>query len=432
MKDNFVSKFAYLFSSNMISIILGVLLSIFIARYLGPADLGVKSILTNFPLLFISFFEMGVRQSTVFFIGKDTFNLDRLFSNILSLWGLSSVIGLVSYGILSIYQLNNYAIILIILSASYIPISIGQSFLNGILIGKNMIKSLAIFNFYNALFVPIFTVVFLAVFNLGVLGVLLASQLGSFFLLSTRIWILKKELNLNFNFGFDFDIIKSLFSKGVLYAIGLFLSTNLKIIPIFMMTGRIENYWIGIYSAGAAVALLLYNFINSMGPILFARSAESKDSTENSRKTQILLRVVIPILSLVALFLILLMKFIIPIMYGNIYNESIPVTQIMVIGFVFYSVCYFLGMDMAGRGKPSIQIKSLLLPFILCVIFNYFGVTYFGVIGAAVSTSLALIIATISYLYQYSKELDIPVLEVIKPRKSDWFFFIEQIKSIKK
>jgi O-antigen/teichoic acid export membrane protein len=119
-------------------------------------------------------------------------------------------------------------------------------------------------------------------------------------------------------------------------------------------------------------------------------------------------------------------------MYGNIYNESIPVTQIMVIGFVFYSVCYFLGMDMAGRGKPSIQIKSLLLPFILCVIFNYFGVTYFGVIGAAVSTSLALIIATISYLYQYSKELDIPVLEVIKPRKSDWFFFIEQIKSIKK
>ena len=215
MKDNFIIKFVYLFSSNMIVILLGIFLSIFIARYLGPSDLGVKTVLTTFPLLFISFFEMGVRQSTVYFIGKNTFNLDRLFSNILTLWGLSSIVGLIAYGIISYYQLSDYATILIVLSASYIPISIGQSFLNGILVGKNMIRSLAIFNFYNALFVPIFTVVFLAVFNLGVLGVLIASQIGSFFLLSTRIWILKKELNLNFNFGFDFHIIKGLFSKGV-------------------------------------------------------------------------------------------------------------------------------------------------------------------------------------------------------------------------
>jgi O-antigen/teichoic acid export membrane protein len=416
----------------MIVILLGIFLSIFIARYLGPSDLGVKTVLTTFPLLFISFFEMGVRQSTVYFIGKNTFNLDRLFSNILTLWGLSSIVGLIAYGIISYYQLSDYATILIVLSASYIPISIGQSFLNGILVGKNMIRSLAIFNFYNALFVPIFTVVFLAVFNLGVLGVLIASQIGSFFLLSTRIWILKKELNLNFNFGFDFHIIKGLFSKGVLYAISIFLSTNLKIVPIFMMTGRIENYWIGIYSAGAAVALLLYNFINSMGPILFARSAESKDSTENSKKTQILFRVAIPILTVIALLLILTMKYILPIMYGDKYNASVPVTQIMVIGFVFYSVCYFLGMDMAGRGKPIIQIKSLLLPFILCVIFNYFGVIYFGVVGAAVSTSLALIIATIFYLFLYSKELNIAVFEVIRPRKSDWIFFANQLKSLRK
>ncbi len=432
MKDNFIIKFVYLFSSNMIVILLGIFLSIFIARYLGPSDLGVKTVLTTFPLLFISFFEMGVRQSTVYFIGKNTFNLDRLFSNILTLWGLSSIVGLIAYGIISYYQLSDYATILIVLSASYIPISIGQSFLNGILVGKNMIRSLAIFNFYNALFVPIFTVVFLAVFNLGVLGVLIASQIGSFFLLSTRIWILKKELNLNFNFGFDFHIIKGLFSKGVLYAISIFLSTNLKIVPIFMMTGRIENYWIGIYSAGAAVALLLYNFINSMGPILFARSAESKDSTENSKKTQILFRVAIPILTVIALLLILTMKYILPIMYGDKYNASVPVTQIMVIGFVFYSVCYFLGMDMAGRGKPIIQIKSLLLPFILCVIFNYFGVIYFGVVGAAVSTSLALIIATIFYLFLYSKELNIAVFEVIRPRKSDWIFFANQLKSLRK
>jgi O-antigen/teichoic acid export membrane protein len=432
MKDNFVSKFAYLFSSNLLSIFLGVFLSIFIARYLGPSDLGLKSILTNFPILFVSFFEMGVRQSTIYFIGKQTYKLDLLFSNILSLWALSSIIGLGAFFILSYFQFSNYTIILITLSASYIPISIGQSFLNGILVGKNMIRSLAVFNFLNAILVPILTVIFLFFFDLGVLGVLLASQAGALFLLGSRIWILKNQLNLTFKLKIDLQIIKNLFSKGVLYAISLFLSSNLKIIPIFLMTGRIDNYWIGIYSAGSAFALLLYNFINSMGPILFARSAESNDGTENSIKTQLLLRVVIPILSILAIILILLMKFIIPIMYGNVYNESIPVTQIMIVGFVFYSVCYFLGMDMAGKGKPQIQIKSLILPFAICIVLNYFSISALGVIGAAYSTSIALIIATIFYLFQYTKELNTTIVEVIRPRKSDWVFFANQIKSIRK
>jgi O-antigen/teichoic acid export membrane protein len=430
VKDNFISKFAYLFSSNMINLLLGVLLSVFIARYLGPSDLGVKTILTSFPLLFVSFFEMGVRQSTVYCIGKNTFDLNSLFSNILLLWILSSLIGLFSYGVLTYYQFSNYTTLLIVLSASYIPINIGQSFLNGILIGKNMITSLARFNLYNAILVPVLTVIFLLFFDLGILGVLLASQAGSFFLLSSRVWILKRELRLSFVVGFNFNIITKLISKGVLYAVSLFLSGNLKMIPIYLMTGKIDNYWIGIYSAGAAFALLLYNFINSMGPILFARSAESIDGKENSEKTQILLRVAIPILSIIAFFLILLMKFIIPLMYGDKYNESIPVTQILIVGFVFYAVCYFLGMDLAGKGKPYIQIKSLLLPFILCIAFNYYAIEIWGVIGAAFSTSLALISAAISNLYQYSKELSLSISEVIKPRKSDWIFFGNQLKSI--
>lgn len=382
-------------------------------------------------MLFVSFFEMGVRQSTVYCIGKDTFDLQKLFSNIVFLWFLSSIIGLISYGILTYYNFDNYSILLIVLSASYIPISIGQSFLNGVLIGKNMIISFARFNLYNSYFIAVLTVLLLFVFNLGVFGVLLASQVGSFILLATRLWMLKRELKVPFEIGFDYQVIKLLLSKGVLYAISLFLSGNFKMIPIYLMTGKVESFWIGIYSAGAAFALLLYKFINSMGPILFARSAESKDGKENSEKTQILLRIAIPLLSIIALLLILMMKFIIPIIYGDKYNESIPVTQILIVGFVFYSISYFLGLDLAGKGKPLVQIKSLLLPFILCVVFNFFSIEAWGVIGAAYSTSIALIIASLSNLYQYAKELHLSVFEIVKPRKSDWIFLRNQLKSIK-
>lgn len=431
-EHSFASNFLALFSSNISVMLLGITTSIIVARWLAPEGLGLKTVLVSFPMLFVSFFEMGVRQSTIYFLGIKKYNENRLFATIMSMWVLSSVIGLIIYAVLSYFQFKGIALYLISVSAAYIPIKIAQSFLSGLLLGKNLIKKLAKFNFANAVLTPIFTIVFLAVFDWGVFGVLLAAQFVALYTLIIRMYILRKELNLKFRFSFDLHIVKDLFSHGIIYAIALFLNSNFKLIPIFLMNDRISKAEIGIYSAGAAFALLLNQVIASTLPILFAKGANAKDHEQHSRKVQMLLRVLIPVLALGVVMLYFVLPYLIPLMYGDRYDLSIPITRVLLVGVFAFAIQGILIMDMAGKGKPVVTIKAVLPAFVLCVLFNYFGIERWGNMGAALSTSVAMVICGVSYIIVYSKETRSTIREILRPRRSDWTALITQLKSLKR
>lgn len=429
-KNSFINNFLVLFTSNVFQLLLGIVTSIIVARWLAPEGLGLKTVLANFPTLFVTFFEMGTRQSTIYFIGNKKYNESQLFPTINSLWLISSVLGLVIYGILSYFQFSDVSAMLIIVSASYIPIKIGHSFLTGILLGKQLVKKLAIFNTLNAFLTPLLTIVFLVVFDWGVFGVLLASQLVAFYTLLIRAFLLRKEIGFKFSFKFNFMVVKDLFVHGFYYALALFLTTNFTIIPIFLMHNRISAREIGIYSAGAAFAMLLKQVVSSTFPILFAKGANAGDKRMFSLQVHKLLRVTIVVLFFLCILVYFCLEYILPLMYGDKYTESVLITRIMLGGVYIYVLQYILIMDMAGKGKPQITIKAMLPSFLLCILFNYWGIDKFGNIGAAVSTSLAMFICGISYFIVYAKETHFSISFMLKPRKSDWIDVKKQIISL--
>ena len=429
---SFATNFLSLFSSNISSLLLGIITSLIVVRWLAPEGFGLKTVLTNFPILFVSFFEMGVRQSTIFFIGTKRYAEDRIFSSILTLWLFSSIIGLGIYFLMSLFQFKEIPIYLISISAVYIPIMIGQSFLSGLLLGKNMIRKLAILTFAYSFLTPVITILFLIVFDWGVFGVLLASQLVLLFTLWYRLFLLKRELNLKFKFSFELEVIISLFKHGIFYAIAMFLTSNFKLIPVFLMNGNISNYDIGIYSAGMAFAMLLNRIIGSTYPIIFAKGVNISDHDDYSKKIQVLFRVMTPILVIGVLLLFFLLPFLLPIIFGNKYVDSILITQILLFGFLAFAIQSFFIMDIASKGKPFVTVKAVTPAFLICIILNYIGIRFYGNIGAAISTTIALMVSCICYFYIYSKETKCTVWEIINPRRSDWIFLFSQIKTLRK
>ena len=55
-KGSFANNFLVLFSSNISQLLLGVVTSVIVARWLAPEGLGIKTVLANFPTLFVTFF----------------------------------------------------------------------------------------------------------------------------------------------------------------------------------------------------------------------------------------------------------------------------------------------------------------------------------------------------------------------------------------
>ena len=88
-------------------------------------------------------------------------------------------------------------------------------------------------------------------------------------------------------------------------------------------------------------------------------------------------------------------------------------------------------MDMAGKGKPWLAIYTLIPISIISLLLNYYFIQVLGILGAAISTSLAMGLASILYLFFYSREVDISILRIITPKKSDWDFVNNILKKKK-
>ena len=58
--------------SKILMIVFGLATSIIIARTLGPEKNGIIAALLVYPSLFMSIGSLGIRQSTAYFLGKNT------------------------------------------------------------------------------------------------------------------------------------------------------------------------------------------------------------------------------------------------------------------------------------------------------------------------------------------------------------------------
>ena len=414
--------------SKMALLGIGVLSSIILTRVLGPSGMGLYASLTAFSLLFVSLAEMGIRQSTIYFAGKGKYGLEEILSANTAIWLFSSIFGMAIF--FYIFKKNDVQVSrpLLFLASLIIPATIANSFINGVMLGADRITKSAGLNTINGIFRLGAIVLFVWWMDFSVLGAVLALLIPTITLIFRKYFYLRKKDKLRFKVAVNREIIKNLISNGLLYGVALFLMSNQKQIPVLVMTGRIAESEIGIYSAGYTFASLLYNVYSSLAPIIFVKSAKAQDPLANSLKIQKLMRVVFVILIFLCGFLYFALNFIIPLMYGPAFIESIPVTRILFIGIIFYNVFLILNMDMAGRGKPWIAIYALIPVTILNFCSNYYFIGVFGNIGAAFSTSISMAIGTFLYLIFYAKELKMNISEIIIPKRSDWDF-IKQLRS---
>jgi O-antigen/teichoic acid export membrane protein len=421
-KSKFINDFISVFSSNITIMLVGVLVSIITARILGVVGMGNYTTLTSFSILFVTLSELGIRQSNVYYIAKQPNMLTDIFAANFYIWLFSSVIGITAFLLILLNQKINFEIHLIITACFIIPLNIANSFLNGFMHGLDKVAKNSRFNLINSFIRLISLVLFVVLLKLNVLGALLVLIIPVFTNFRRKWFFLRKNFNIKIEFKLDTKLIKTLFNHGVLYGLALFLMTNQKKVPIYIMTGMVSQENIGLYGVGVAFSGLIYQLFSALAPIIFVKSAKSKDPVTTSFEIQKLMRVLFVVLILTGILFFFIIDYVLLILYGNAFVESSEVTKIMLLGVVFYNLFLVLNMDMAGKGKPYLAIYTLVPITVLNVILNLLFLPTYGIVGAAIATSFSQGMASVIYLFLYAREVNISVIEILKPRKSDWSF----------
>ena len=417
--------------SKFLMISFGLGTSIIVARTLGPEKNGIIAALAVYPSIFMTIGSLGIRQSTTFFLGKKIFSEKEIKTAITQIWMLSTVISIIAcFFLMTQFSKSGDNILLVILALIPIPFSLFNTYNSGIFLGKNQIEVFNKINWIPTVIVFVLTAVLVWMFKLDIAGYMLAIIGGPVFIF--LILLFKNKFIKAFSFNYNWYIIKKMLGLGMVYAIALLiinLNTRLDIILLDKLSSQYET---GIYSKGAAITQYLWQIPMLLSTIIFARSAMSKNDKLFSVKVTQILRLSLVFVGFGLLILFFFSKWIIIGMYGEEYEGSIMVLNLLLGGVLLLTIFKSMNQDMAGKGKPWVSMKAMLPALIINIGLNIFFIPEYGANGAALTSTFSYSTAALLFLHFYSKEVDIPVRQILQYRKSDFDTIINIAKKLKK
>lgn len=392
-------------TQNIITLLVSMLVSAIIARYLGTEGYGLVNYVVSVVTLFTSFSTLGMETILV----KDVVNDKNNVGNVI---GTSFVIRLVgSIALIIISQITLY-----ILSPNDIIIQI-----LGIIMGTCMIfKSFEIIEYYfqakmnlkvNAiikiitLFIVSICKILVAVFNLGEIGYMFtylidAAVMGILLFIYFR-------LHEKIKWKFDKKYAKELIQKCIYIAIsGLMITIYMRIDQVMLGSMLPDKSQNGIYSAAVKIAEMWY-FIPLALIASFKPSIMKCKNMNNEKEYQRLMQRLYDIVAIIGVVcgigITVVAPLAIHILYGEAYAQSAEILTISVWAGLFATLGSARSVWLVAENLQKYTISYTLVGCIINIALNAILIPTYGAFGAAFATLVAQAISNIFVLMLFKK-----------------------------
>ncbi|WP_214846255.1 polysaccharide biosynthesis C-terminal domain-containing protein [Exiguobacterium sp. S90] len=405
---NFLLKNDYIFNllNKIYVILMGLIASIFITRYLGVVDRGNYAYIIQVVSIASIVLNVGIHQSYSFYYRKyqgEVFN--KYVQIILVQFFIYTLVSVVLTFFIN-DQLIKFMIILVpvsvlaqqlesIMAVESIRLKIKLHILNGTL--RTIGFGFLFFAISGGLLYPI-----IITFALNILTIV------SFIFFSRGKLSFKKD---RINWVFTWEIIKF----GWLPMITALLITINYSADVIFLKNIGTAYDLGIYSTAAGLITYFWLIPDSFKEVLVSRTARS--DAVNSTVFVIKISLVI-ILSVICAFS-LLGKYAIQIMYGYKFLEAYQITLILSIGAVSMIFYKMIGTVLLAEGKRWVYFFTLLISAVTNCVGNIIFIPSYGMYGSAVSSVISYSVCGLGFLLYFARLKKIPLSAFIFVTKEE-------------
>lgn len=423
---NFVKNTFITFSTQLITVILGVITSIILARTLGPANFGIYSIITLTITVLGTFGSLGIAISNTYYGVKKEYKWNDIASNSFIAAFILGIILIISFLLVFFFYpsfLKNIDTTLIIIATITTPFTLLMPYFQYILLGQNRIKE---FNFTNIIqsVLYISLVIVILFFNNSLQGVLSSWTVS--FVIAAIIPVIFVYKSNPFKLHFNIDIFKKTTIFGLKGYLGNVIQFFNYRIDIFLISMILSNYAsVGYYSISVALAESLWYLPSVVGTLVFARTPGLTDEDKN-RSTPIICRNTFFITLILSIILFITANYIILILYGPTYLPAVKPLWVLLPGVIALSVCKVLSNEIAGRGKPMINTYAAIISLAVNIPLNLLFIPQLGIIGSALASSIAYFVSAIIVLISFLKISGNSISDTLIIKKED----IEVLKGL--
>ncbi|MDP4085842.1 MAG: flippase [Bacillota bacterium] len=407
--NSFLSNSILTLTRQLIGIVIGVLVVSIVARGLGSTRNGEYTLITYVPIMLMTFLNLGINSSTVYYVGRKKISINSAYTtNIIisiALSIISILIGAAAIYILkdSYFKQTNTG--LLYLSLLSLPGIFLMTFMQTILQGMEHFRSyntaLVVQQFSNLFFL----VVFLFVIPLGVLGTILAFILGYVCSVVYMTFFLIKYSEASFSFHyFSFSELKELLTYGIKAHVSNIMTFFNYRLDVFLVANFLSMHYVGVYTFAVNIGERLSIFSQSISQVLLPRIAATNAEEDRNQITSMVSRFLMILVLLMSVALFIVSGLIVRLLGGADYPESPMLLRWIIPGVAVLAVEKILSNDLAGRGKPELNMYVSFFNVALNVVLNLILIPKIGVAGAAISTTITYVASFIIKCWIYKKE----------------------------
>ncbi len=403
----FIRDILITFSTQIVTVIFDVGVSIVIARALGAEGKGAYSLVILVVALLAVFGNLGIHVANVYFGGSGKHDWTRLASNSLVLavgLGVLLAVGFLAY--FHIFQpsfLRDVDPRCLVLAAPVVPLNLLVTYFTWILLGQNRIKEYnLVLLAQSGAFAVLVLLVLLAVRG-GIFGTVAAWASGVLVAAILSILLVYRTTNVKWSFypqlfreSIKFGV------QGYLGSIISFLSYRLNMLLVaFFMSAT----FVGYYSISITMAEALWNLSGAVGTVVFARTPGMK-TEEANLSTPRICRNTLFLTFIASLLLFVLSRYIILVLFGSAFLPALKPMWILLPGVVVFSVARVLSSEITGRGKPIVGTILAGTSLVVNIPLSILLIPRMGISGASLASTIAYGVSTVvvlAYFLRISK-----------------------------
>ena len=392
-------------SEKIITMVIGVIVTGIVARYLGTEGYGLVNFVVSIVTLYTAFSTLGMET----FVVKDVLKKDKDKNKVLGTSFIIRIIGGIALIIISqitLYIINPKDVITQLL---------------GVIMGSCMIfKSFEVIEYYfqsqmklkiNSI-IRIITLIIVSgckvlvvMLDLGTIGYMFTYLIDA--LIAGLLLFIYLKLNEKIKFEFDKEYAKELLKKCWYVAIsGMMITIYMRIDQVMlgsMLPTKSQN---GIYSAAVKIAEMWYfiplALINSFKPVIMKAKHEDNEK-EYKNYVQKLYDMVSIIGVVCGIGITIFSPLIVNIIYGEEYAQSAQILSISVWAGLFATLGSARSVWLVTENLQKYTIAYTLGGCILNVILNSVLIPNYGAYGAAFATLFAQIFSNVFVLMLFKK-----------------------------
>lgn len=423
-KRTYFNDILSILGSNLTVTIANILAGIILSRALGAAGFGLYSSIIVVPVIVIGFTQLGVRRSAIYHIGNKMYPEEEIVSALFILLLYASSLSILICGFVFFFsdsQPFDPLIIAVVLLT--IPLLLMNVFAGGVFLGKEDIRRASIMNAGPTILTLVFTVLFVWVLKLSVLGAFIAISIANLLMLIYVYRIIIIEYRYKITWKYHENIIKSMVKLGIVNAIAIFIMQLNYRLDILMLKKLSTLEQVGFYSLAMQIAEQLWHIPYAIESIVLSRSANSQDDQLIHRTVASIFRVSFLIALGAGVLIFFIAPVLVPLIFGAEYTSSVAMIQVVLPGILILVGFRILNSRLTGMGKPQIAIYTFVPALIINFILNLFLIPKFGGIGAAWATNVSYALGSVIFVIIYSRLVKMPVREIFSYRRSDFYFF---------